>query len=103
MGASFHWYLGKHFANDYEGQPRTNEMVIGRKMNTRKENRIMTDLKQAAMLLRDKNLVWSADLDSIREDLALYLESAVISGQWQNPALQRIAQALIADENDLSI
>ena len=63
----------------------------------------MTDLKQAAMLLRDKNLVWSADLDSIREDLALYLESAVISGQWQNPALQLIAQALIAGENDLSI
>ena len=63
----------------------------------------MIDLKQAAMLLRDKNLVWSADLDSIREDLALFLESAVISGQWQNPALQRIAQALIADENDLSV
>lgn len=65
--------------------------------------RLFADFKQAAALLRDKNLVWSADLDCIREDLALYLESAVISGQWQNTALQRIVQALIADENDLSI
>ena len=69
-------------------------------MNT---TRLFADFKQAAALLRDKNLVWSADLDCIREDLALYLESAVISGQWQNAALQRIVQALIADENDLSI
>lgn len=68
-----------------------------------KTARLFADFKQAASLLRDKNLVWSADLDCIREDLALYLESAVISGQWQNTALQRIVQALIADENDLSI
>ena len=66
-------------------------------------NRLIADFQQAAALLRDKNLVWSADLDCIREDLALYLESAVISGQTQNTALQRIVQALIADENDLSI
>ena len=75
-------------------------MAIGGQVNTA---RLFADFKQAAALLRDKNLVWSADLDCIREDLALYLESAVISGQWQNTALQRIAQALIADENDLSI
>jgi hypothetical protein len=66
-------------------------------------NRMIADFRQAAALLRDKNLVWSADLDSIREDLALYIESAVISGQMQNTALQRIVQSLIADENDLSI
>lgn len=65
--------------------------------------RTIADFKQAAALLRDKNLVWSADLDSIREHLALYLESAVISGEFQNKALQRVVQALIADENDLSI
>lgn len=66
-------------------------------------NRMIADFRQAAALLRDPNLVWSADLDSIREDLALYIESAVISGQMQNTALQRIVQALIADENDMSI
>jgi hypothetical protein len=68
-----------------------------------KTTRLLTDFRQAAALLRDKNLVWSADLDTIREDLALYLESAVISGEYQNTALQRVVQALIADENDLSI
>lgn len=65
--------------------------------------RLIADFKQAASLLRDKNLVWSADLDCIREDLALYIESAIISGQIESSALQRIVQALIADENDLSI
>ncbi len=66
-------------------------------------NRLIADFRQAAALLRDKNLVWSADLDCIREDLALYLEYAVISGQMQHSALQRIVQSLIADENDMSI
>jgi hypothetical protein len=75
-------------------------MAIGGQMKT---ERLLADFRQAAALLRDKNLVWSADLDSIREDLALYLESAVISGEYQNTALQRVVQALIADENDLSI
>lgn len=65
--------------------------------------RLIADFRQAAALLRDPNLVWSADLDSIREHLALYLETAVISGQIHNSALQRVVQALIADENDLSI
>ena len=65
--------------------------------------RLIADFKQAAALLRDKNLVWSADLDCIREDLALYIESATISGQLENGALQRIVQTLIAEENDLSV
>jgi hypothetical protein len=68
-----------------------------------KSNRLVADFKQAAALLRDPNLVWSADLDSIREDLSLYLETAVISGEMHNTALQRVVQALIADENDLTI
>lgn len=67
-----------------------------------KERRI-ADFRQAAALLRDKNLVWSADLDSIREDLADYLEQAVTLGYDTNESLQYIVQNLIADENDLSI
>jgi hypothetical protein len=78
-------------------------MVIGRKMRDKLTNRTIADFRQAAALLRDKNLVWSSDLDSIREDLSLYLETAVLNDQWRNTALQRVVQALIADENDLSI
>jgi len=72
-------------------------------MATRRELRIAADFKQAAALLRDKNLVWSADLDSIREDLARYIEGALADHSWQNSILQRIVQSLIADENDLSV
>lgn len=72
-------------------------------MATRREVRAFADFKQAAALLRDPNLVWSADLDSIREDLADYLEVALVDQTWQSPTLQRIVQALIADENDLTV
>lgn len=65
--------------------------------------RRIADFRQAAALLRDKNLVWSADLDSIREDLANFLEQAVALGWDDNTSLQYIVQNLIADENDLSI
>ncbi len=64
--------------------------------------RRIADYKQAAALLRDKNLVWSADLDCIREDLALYIETSIANGGLHSPALNRIVQTLIADENDLS-
>ena len=67
------------------------------------KTRRIADFRQAAALLRDKNLVWSADLDSIREDLADFLEQAVALGYDNNTSLQYIVQNLIADENDLSI
>jgi len=72
-------------------------------MATRRQVRAFADFKQAASLLRDPNLVWSADLDSIREDLADYLEVALVDDTWQSPTLQRIVQALISEENDLSL
>ena len=72
-------------------------------MATRREVRAFADFKQAAALLRDPNLVWSADLDTIREDLADYLEVALVDRTWQSPTLQRIVQTLISDENDLTI
>jgi hypothetical protein len=71
-------------------------------MVTRRELRAFADYKQAAALLRDPNLVWSADLDSIREDLAAYLEQALLDDTWQSPTLKRIVQALISEENDLT-
>lgn len=58
---------------------------------------------QAAGLLRDKNLVWSADLDSIREELADYLEVKATLGSANNQHLIAVVQRLLAEENDLSI
>jgi hypothetical protein len=67
------------------------------------DNRITADFKQAAALLKDKNLVWSADLDSIREELAGYLEVKATLGSANNPHLIAVVQRLISDENDLSV
>lgn len=65
-------------------------------------DRIYADFRQAAALLKDKNLVWSADLDSIREDLAKYIEAKAILGSANNPHLVAVVQRLLADENDLT-
>lgn len=68
-----------------------------------KDDRVYADFRQAAALLRDKNLVWSADLDSIREELAHYLDAKAGLGNGNNPHLIAVVQRLLADENDLSI
>lgn len=65
--------------------------------------RIYADFKQAAALLDDDNLVWSADLDSIRKDLARYIESRATLGAANNPHLIQVVQSFIAEENDLTI
>lgn len=67
-----------------------------------KQDRIYADFKQAASLLRDKNLVWSADLESIREDLAEYIEIKATLGSANNPHLIAVVQRFISDENDLT-
>jgi len=69
---------------------------------TRNE-RVYADFRQAAALLRDKNLVWSADLDCIREELAAYIEDRALFGIQNNEHLIAVVQRLLADENDLSI
>ena len=68
-----------------------------------KGDRVYADFRQAAALLRDKNLVWSADLDCIREDLAAYIEMKSMLGSSNNLHLIAVVQRLLADENDLSI
>ena len=65
--------------------------------------RRLADYKQAAALLRDSNLVWSSDLDCIREDLARYIESSILTDGLHSDTLNRIVQTLIAEENDLSV
>ena len=58
----------------------------------------MANYKQAAILLRDPNLVWSADLDCIREDLASFIESSILSENIHSATLNRIVESLISDE-----
>ena len=65
--------------------------------------RIYADFRQAAGLLRDPHLVWSADLDCIREDLAEYLEEKAALGSENSPSLISVVQRFIADENDITI
>ena len=68
-----------------------------------KNERVVTDFRQAAGLLRDPHLVWSADLDCIREDLADYLDTKASLGVGNSPHLIRVVQHLIADENDITL
>jgi hypothetical protein len=65
-------------------------------------NRIQADFQQAAGLLRH-DLIWSEDFDSIRLDLADFLERVSVLGVANNPSLVKIVQQLISTENDLSI
>ena len=66
-----------------------------------RSERITNDFLQAAGLL-EADLVWSADLDSIRKPLASYLRTKSGLGVANNPALIEIVNRLLAEENDLS-
>jgi hypothetical protein len=77
-------------------------MANKRLNNGEREQRIYADFRQAAALLRDKNLVWSADLDCIREELAEYLEVRAQFGTSNNSHLIAVVQRLLSEENDLS-
>ena len=68
-----------------------------------KEHRIYTNFRQAAGLLRDPHLVWSADLDCIREDLADFIDSMAELGSKNSPYLIKVVDLLLADENDVSV
>lgn len=65
--------------------------------------RVYADIKQAESLLRDRQLVWSADLEVIRTDLADLMSHYASQGYYAPAPLIKIAQTLISDENDLTI
>ena len=72
-------------------------------MSLRKEHqRIQDDFRQAAGLLRH-DLVWSADFEAIRSDLADYLDMKSVLGVGNSLSLVKVVQHLIATENDMSI
>ena len=68
-----------------------------------KNDRIYANFRQAAGLLRDPHLVWSADLDCIREELAEYIDSKASLGAGNSPYLIKVVDILIADENDITV
>ena len=71
-------------------------------MKKRNDLRLVTDFKQASGLLRDDNLVWSADFEEIRKPLAALIDLEAATYRF-NPFLVQICQALIAEENDITI
>ena len=59
-------------------------------------DKTVEDFLEAARLLDDDNLVWSADLDSIRKQLAVYLRAKAPLGSSNNPALIGVVERFIA-------
>jgi hypothetical protein len=58
---------------------------------------VKRDFIEAAKLLDDDNLIWSADLDSIRKDLAKYLRERAESGASNSRHLIEVVERFIAD------
>ena len=67
------------------------------------QKRHFADYRQAAGLLLDKNLEWSADMEAIRVDLGIYIMRMADRGDFADFNILAIVQRLIADENDMSI
>jgi|TARA_R110000822_G_scaffold77880_1_gene186680 hypothetical protein len=67
------------------------------------EARRYADYRQAAGLLLDKNLEWSADMEVIRVGLGKHIAWLAESGNFANIHVSGIVQSLIAEENDMSI
>ena len=72
-------------------------------MSLRREHRRIEDnFKQAAGLLRH-DLVWSEDFESIRLDLADFIEAQASHGAANSQALLKVVDGLLATENDISV
>lgn len=66
-------------------------------MVIREYETIRTRFIKAANLLDDDNLIWSADLDSIRKDLATYLRDRAELGERNSQHLINVVDRFIAD------
>jgi hypothetical protein len=56
---------------------------------------------QVIALLKDDQLVWSSDMDSIRHMLADVFSEAKDDGNFELTTLNYLAEKLIEDENDM--
>ena len=61
------------------------------------------NIKQAEGVLRDRHLIWSPDFESVRMPLAELMSASASMGHYAHPAILKLAAAIIATENDLTI
>ena len=66
-------------------------------------NRNRTNYRQAIALLKDDQLVWSADMDAIRKLLADVFDEHLIESNFSFSTLNYLAEKLIEEENDLTV
>ena len=59
--------------------------------------------RQAIDLLRDDKLIWSADMESIRQILADALQEQMDFIGFENTNLNHLCEKLIEEENDISV
>ena len=57
---------------------------------------------QAIALLKDDQLIWSADMDGIRKLLADVFDEHLIEDNFTFGTLNYLAEKLLEDENDLT-
>jgi hypothetical protein len=57
---------------------------------------------QVQLLLRDKNLDWSADFDTIRLLLADVIDEHALRSEYSYGTLNYLVEKLLEDENDLT-
>jgi hypothetical protein len=69
----------------------------------KQQDRHYANYRQAAGMLLDDNLVWSADMDSIRVHLGNYINRMASIGDFTDFNIFCLVQDLISSENDLSI
>jgi hypothetical protein len=67
-----------------------------------KGTQVTNDFLQAAGLL-EAELIWSADMEAIRIDLATFLRAKAALAGANHPSLISLVQHLLADENDLTV
>ncbi len=67
------------------------------------EARHYADYKQAAGLLLDKSLVWSADMELIRVNLGNHINRMAERNDFADFHIVGIVRDLISEENDMSI
>lgn len=58
---------------------------------------------QAITLLKDDQLIWSADMDAIRKLLADVFDEHLIESNFSFSTLNYLAEKLIEEENDLTV
>lgn len=62
-----------------------------------------TNYRQAIALLKDDQLVWSADMDAIRKRLADVFDEHLSESNFSFTTLNYLAEKLIEEENDLTV